>query len=306
MRNPEAPARDTLGVWVYAVGPADARDAAAPGLAWSDGKAVLGDIAGVAAADVRLAPVAGLTALVSDVSLADFGAQELRRNMEDLDWLETAARAHHGVIAAASRLFTLMPVRLATVYTSDESMAAGLGAHAAQLRSSLAWLASRSEWGVKGYASPPARNASPPGGSGQAGRDAGDTAAGTARRAEPGPGAGTAYLRRRRDALAARRESERGAADSAQDIHAELARHAAGSRLHPPQSPQLSGRSEPMVLNGAYLVDDGKAGDFAAAVKALDEAAPALSLELTGPWPPYSFAAHDFAAHDLEQQPGEA
>ena len=106
-------------------------------------------------------------------------------------------------------------------------------------------------------------------------------------------GAGLAYLRRRRDALSAQRESWRGASDGAQAAHAELARHCAASRLHPPQSPQLSGRKEAMVLNGAYLLDNDRAAEFSAAVAALNDSDPRLRLELTGPWPPYSFTAQD-------------
>jgi hypothetical protein len=50
-----------------------------------------------------------------------------------------------------------------------------------------------------------------------------------------------------------------------------------------------------MVLNGAYLVPEGRAGEFADQVRALTERHPAVRLELTGPWPPYSFAGMDDA-----------
>jgi hypothetical protein len=73
-------------------------------------------------------------------------------------------------------------------------------------------------------------------------------------------------------------------------IHAELSRHAAEARLHPPQAPQLTGSKAPMILNAAYLLDTGRGEDFAAAVAALAGQHPGLRLELTGPWPPYSFA----------------
>jgi hypothetical protein len=45
-----------------------------------------------------------------------------------------------------------------------------------------------------------------------------------------------------------------------------------------------------MILNAAYLVADDRDGDFAAAVDSLAAGHPALRLEITGPWPPYSFA----------------
>jgi hypothetical protein len=48
-----------------------------------------------------------------------------------------------------------------------------------------------------------------------------------------------------------------------------------------------------MVLNGAYLVDDVRAADFEELVVQLRADHPGVRLEVTGPWPPYSFAAEE-------------
>jgi len=267
MTDSDARAQNVPGIWVYAL--AEHSGATLPGLA------------GVAGARVRLVDVGGLIAVVSDVSLEEFGEEALRRNLEDLAWLEAVARAHHGVIDAAARQRTLLPMRLATVYSSEAAMVASLTGHAAQFRSTLDRLRSRTEWGVKAYVAPAARNATS--GGPRPATPAGQSEADS----------GLAYLRRRRDALSASRDSARGAAESARAVHAELARHAVDSRLHSPQSAQLSGRPEAMVLNAAYLLDDERAAGFASAVEALGERHPRLRLELTGPWPPYSFTAEE-------------
>ena len=163
-------------------------------------------------------------------------------------------------------------MRLATVYASEASMRASIAGREPSLRAAMDRLRSRTEWGVKGYVVP--GTAAPPpeiGGSG---------------------GAGAAYLRRRRDELASQKDARRETLASAEIIHAELSRYAADARLHPPQAPQLTGSKELMILNAAYLVDDGQADDFAAMVEALAEQYPSVRLELTGPWPPYSFAGN--------------
>ena len=269
MTTSDVPSPDGPAIWVY-------------GLADEGTVTALPGVAGVAGARVRLVAADGLTALVSDVTLEEFGAQALRRNLEDLAWLEAVARAHHGVIDAAARRCTLLPMRLATVYSGEAAMVASLTAHAAELRAALDRLRSRTEWGVKAYVVPAARDAAP-------GASRAEPAAG-----QPGDAdSGLAYLRRRRDALSASRDSARSAAQGARAVHAELERDAVDSRLHPPQPAQLSGRPEPMVLNAAYLLDDDQAASFAAAVKALGERHPRLRLELTGPWPPYSFTARE-------------
>jgi hypothetical protein len=45
-----------------------------------------------------------------------------------------------------------------------------------------------------------------------------------------------------------------------------------------------------MILNGAYLVDDDRSAEFSAAVDRLADSHQPVRLELTGPWPPYTFA----------------
>ena len=259
-----------LGVWAYAI-------------TEDDGDHDLSSVTGVAGATVRATRAGNLTVLVSDVDLAEFGEVALRRNLEDLTWLEAVARAHHQVIAAASQLFPLLPTRLATVYSSDESMASVLGAHREELLAALRRVGGRVEWGVKAYAVPEAErenaaSAESPAATAAAGGD---------------PGSGLAYLKRRKAQLSAREESWRSAHAGARAVHAHLSALASATKLHPPQSPQLSGNQRPMMLNAAYLLDADAGTGFASQVAAAADAHRELELDLTGPWPPYSFTADD-------------
>lgn len=252
------------GTWVYAI--AERIDATP-----------LAAISGVGGNGVRTIAAAGLTAVAEDVPLAEFGEEALHRNMENLDWLEAAARAHHRVIDAAARQGPLVPMRLATVYSSDASVAAMLSDREADFRTVLGRISGRTEWGVKAYAD-------------QRPEAAADRPVVTAGQSRPGGGAGAAYLQRRRDQLAAQKNARRETLAGAELIHAELSRYAAETRLHPPQAPQLTGSKAPMLLNAAYLLDSTRQDEFAAAVAALAGQYPGLRVELTGPWPPYSFA----------------
>ena len=259
------------GVWAYAI---TSRDDAVD-LSW---------LAGVGGAKVRTAACSGLTMLVSDVSLAEFGEAALRENLENLDWLDERAQEHHYVIDAAARLFPLLPVRLATVYSGDAAVCAALTANGAQLRGALRRVGGRVEWGVKAYAVP--ESETPAHRPDEGGSDQADS--------HTGSGAGLAYLRRRREQLTAGRESRTAAVDAARAVFGALAGQAERARLHPPQSPQLSGVRLPMLLNAAYLLAADGAADFKAAVAAQATAHPELRIDMTGPWPPYSFAADDY------------
>ncbi len=76
-------------------------------------------------------------------------------------------------------------------------------------------------------------------------------------------------------------------------MHAALIRLASAAQLRPAQATELSGAPGPMILNGTYLVTDAQSGAFAAAARELADRFPGLRMELTGPWPPYSFATVD-------------
>ncbi|EFL13179.1 GvpL/GvpF family gas vesicle protein [Streptomyces sp. C] len=60
---------------------------------------------------------------------------------------------------------------------------------------------------------------------------------------------------------------------------------------HPAQTgPLAGGDTGENVLNDAYLVPDGEADAFRAAVRHAADDLPGVRVELTGPWAPYSFA----------------
>ncbi|MFI6130973.1 GvpL/GvpF family gas vesicle protein [Micromonospora sp. NPDC051141] len=234
------------------------------------------DLPGIAGTPVRAVPGSGLAAVVSDVPLHEYGETALRRNLEDLAWLERAARAHHAVVDALARAGAVVPARLATVHRDDARVAGVLAERRDELAGTLARLADRTEWGVKGYVVPGAL----PGAEEPAG----------------GGGAGAAYLRRRRAQLNARELGQQAAADAAAAVHATLAGLAVAAHRHAPQDRRLSGAATAMVLNGAYLIDRDRWPDFAASARRLADEHPEVRLELTGPWPPYSFVAEPEAA----------
>ncbi|MGK8501001.1 GvpL/GvpF family gas vesicle protein [Nocardia asiatica] len=254
---------DGLGVWLYAVTSGRGRSAE------------LGELTGVAGEPVRSVVSDDLTAVVGSVPLEVFGEQPLRRHLEDLDWLEGTARAHDAVVSALVRHGPTVPLRLATVFLDDDRVRDLLEQRRADFAEALALVSGRTEWGVKAY-----------------GDRAALTAAVAEARAAEGSakGTGAAYLARRRAQLSAQETVERDAAERAEAIHTRLVHHAAAGRRQALTDPALSGRRDWLVLNGTYLVDDDRADDFAATVTALGAEFPGIRLELTGPWPPYSFA----------------
>jgi hypothetical protein len=211
-----------------------------------------------------------LAAVVSLVDRDRFDAESLRANLEDLDWLERTARAHHQVIDTIARQTPVAPLRMATILWDERGVAELLEANRPEFTEVLERVRGREEWGVKAYAMPVGPRDAPPG------------------PAESAGGPGAAYLMRKRGQRDRARQAVQTGADLARRLHDVLTGHSVAARVYPPQDPRLSGRTEPMALNAAYLVAAADAESLRAAAARFDS--PDLRVELTGPWAPYSFA----------------
>jgi hypothetical protein len=269
--NVEVDAMSTdLGVWVYAI------------TAASSAREEWHELRGLGGVPIHLISGSGLVAVASTVPLDEFGEGPMRRNLENLDWLATTARAHDAVVCMVARSGGTVPTRLATVYLNDDRVQTVLDKHAEELHALVQRVTHRTEWGVKAY-----RGSQEPKEPEENDIVAADEQGATR------PGAGREYLQRRRAQLVARRSDDEHTERTVRDVHAALSALAADSRRRRPQDPRLTGRRERMVLNGSYLVDNARSAEFAQAVAALGEKTHGLRLELSGPWPPYSFASFE-------------
>src|SRR5699024_2896934 len=93
----------------------------------------------------------GLAAVVSPVDLDEFGDEGLRRNLEDLSWLEEVARTHDAVVTQVSQSAPTAPLRLATICFGDEGVRARLAEWQEPLTAALDRIEGRVEWSVKLY-----------------------------------------------------------------------------------------------------------------------------------------------------------
>jgi hypothetical protein len=84
--------------------------------------------------------------------------------------------------------------------------------------------------------------------------------------------------------------ARRRVAAAAARIRDTLARLSVGHRYHRPQGPRLSGVAEENLLNAAYVIDVTMLDAFVALARTLDVDEAETRVEITGPWPPCSFA----------------
>lgn len=259
----------------------------APELLWAycvlrESDVVPGEISGIAGTRVQPIEAAGLVALVSRVSAVEFAAEPLRRNLNDLAWLERVARGHEAVLDVTLERSTIVPLRMCTIFESPAGVREMLERRRESLIQALHGLDGRLEWAVKvlverdrlmDAARPQANEAAEPARSGEGG----------------------AYLTRRRDERGLREAASRLGADTARQVHARLQDWAIDARTRPPQNRELSGHEGEMVLNAAYLVERARTEELRQIVSELEEHHRELGarIELSGPWPPYNFVPAD-------------
>ncbi|MFD4651714.1 GvpL/GvpF family gas vesicle protein [Streptomyces sp. NPDC058441] len=243
---------------------------------------------GVADAPVRLVPGSHDNTLVlvaSHVPAQDFQEDALKQRLEDLDWLEAVARAHHAVIEAVATHTTVLPLRLATVYLDDTRARDVLGGEQAVFTDRLARLAEHVEWGVKIYVEPSSAPAA----------------------AEPRRGAdlspGRAYLRSRRQQQSVRDNVYQAARQAADVVAGVGRRHAVERARHRVQQGVLADTAAENVVNDAYLVPLAQCEEFRAGVERAADGLQGVRVEVTGPWAPYSFAMPPAETDDASPGP---
>jgi gas vesicle protein GvpL/GvpF len=211
--------------------------------------------------EIRLISHEGLGLVVAEVDLAPFAELEtdpahwVKEPAED-DPLVVLAYRHDVVVRAVFEHEPVLPLRFGTVLRDERAAVRLLTDHHAEASTTLDRVDGHREWGVR------VRLAHP----------------GTPATVSTEGMSGTEYLAMRRDRLAAAARTRRDGSAAAAALHEALAGHAA-------ESLQRTRKSATPLLDAAYLVPAGAEPVFHAEAARHEE----LAVEVTGPWPPYSF-----------------
>jgi hypothetical protein len=223
---------------------------------------------------LRLLQAAGdLWLVAADAPLAQYGGAPIERGLRDLDWVALRGAAHARVVEHFARRRTTLPMKLFTLFTEDARALADVGAGEPRIRRVLDRVAGRHEWGVRVRLDAQLARR-------QLRRR-------PAARSEGAQAAGTRFLLRKkheRDAAQALLREGRAAVQAAFET---LGRLADATRRRP--AAELDGTR--LLLDAALLVSAPRATEFKRLIRRLarELGAKGYRLELTGPWPPYSF-----------------
>ena len=216
-----------------------------------------------------------LAALTSRVGLDVFDLTRLEAGTADMAWLGRVATRHNEIIAAVASRTAVLPMRLGIFFDSRESMIARLSPCEANAAEFLDRLEDRQEWAAKIYV------------------DKAAALRGQPSRNEAGKsnGQGAGYLAARGLELERRRQLDVRVEQAISTVEARLARFVDACQRLRPLSRAFTNRPDEMVWNGAVLLRPSGLGAFRGECEQLGRelAGSCLSVETTGPWPPYHF-----------------
>ena len=216
----------------------------------------------------------GLWLVAADAPLDRYGEKPIQAKLQDLDWVSSVALPHEAVIEHVSKSATVVPMKLFTLFHSDERALEHIAKQRKRIDRLLERLDGREEWGVRMIldevtALRTARS---------------EAAAATKART------GAAFLLRKKKEQDAAKEILQHARARADELFDELSTKSDDARRRPPPKGLVGER---VLLDAAFLLPRRNVKTFQTAVRAQAKklAERGYQLVLTGPWPPYNFVA---------------
>lgn len=215
----------------------------------------------------------GLWLIVSAAPLAVYGADPITERLQDLDWVSRRAMAHEAVVEDAARSGPVVPMKLFTLFSSEDRAVAHVERSRSKLERLFDLVAGRQEWGVRVSIDE---------------REAARRRARTGARV-PSP-SGTGFLLRKKAEKDAARVALEEALRDAERVFGALGQLAVDARR---RTPVQSSTGVRVLLDAAFLVSAKRGRRFRGAVAALARECRenSCAIALSGPWPPYNFVS---------------
>lgn len=254
-------------LYVYAfVRPGDAEEISAPGI---DGTA-----------DVTTRALGEIDAVVSPLELEEFQGPEAEDHLTDLDWVAPRAMRHEDVIEEVMETSPVLPLTFGVIFSSEQALSEAVDARQGRIAEFLDYIADKEEWAVKVYANP------------REVRGYLERSQKFRERVDQLPASpGARYFEEKRLERELEHLAERERRDMAERIREELAPGAIEVKSLRLSTREMTGRQDDMVMNTALLARADQVDRFLEQVRRLaDEYRPrGLTIEASGPWPPYNF-----------------
>ncbi|MCX5810388.1 MAG: GvpL/GvpF family gas vesicle protein [Proteobacteria bacterium] len=229
-----------------------------------------------------------LEAVISRVSLLKFTSEEIQKKaVEDLNWIKEKAVIHEDVIEEAMRgadgLVNVIPMRFGIIFKDKAGLKETLDRDYAKMRRLLNKIRGKQEWSVKIYLMDSERFELMV-------KEKNEDIRLKEQEMASMP-EGMAYFMEEELKETVCNEVNKELDVMSDNLFGKLGEEAAESVKTKILDREMTGKTERMVLNAAFLVHADKVDSFKKALEDIDEdlKAKGLHLEYSGPWPPFNF-----------------
>jgi len=228
-----------------------------------------------------------IAAVVSEVSLEEFGSEEIERKAkEDLQWIKDKASRHDEVIKAAIKLdgdsLAIIPMKFGTIFKTKESLSDSLRKNYLKFKKLLEILEGKEEWSMKVYLKTRLLE-----------NEVKKTSAVIKEKSKELcslPAGRTYFLEKEIDEMAVSeaKKSISGYISVFLEKIKPLAEEVKENKI---LEKEITQKREPMIFNGAFLVKKEKVDEFQKEIQKLRAEYEKIGFvfESSGPWPPYNF-----------------
>jgi len=222
------------------------------------------------------------TIITKCVSDCEFSEENLKRNISDIQWLETHAREHIEIINRIMKRTTVIPFKFGTIFETEESLKKFIADYSQSLTENFEHIAGKEEWAVKMYCDRKKL-------SDQIDEYSEETASLEKQIMASSPG--KAFLLKRKKTELIENEMDRLCKYFGQKYYDEFKKLSDSVSLNNLLPNKFTGKVETMILNAAFLVHKKNLSDFNKTVNQLskENENSRFFIEATGPWPPFSF-----------------
>lgn len=221
-----------------------------------------------------------ITAVISTVDTSQFTGATGDKNLNDINWVGPRALAHQQVAEQLGHHSPVLPTRFGTMFSSCARLHSFLTKEYAAILQFLNQVDGKEEWALKGFCQRQTIC-----------KQLRDQAL-QAKQAEfAGLTPGLRYFKEKKLEQAAEQEFTNWLAATIEAIAADLRPLCDAMVECGTQSAQLADRKDDLVMNWSVLIDKNQLSEFKRQLDILNERfqVQGLSLESSGPWPPYSF-----------------
>ncbi len=242
--------------------------------------------------EVFILPFHGLEAVISKVSLEEFGSGDeiQKKAREDLNWIKEKAIAHEEVVEEVmswnDNSSGLIPMRFGIIFKQETGLQETLNKDYSRIKETLEKVRGKEEWGVKVYLKDRK-------GFEQEIKERSSLIKEKEKEIAALP-EGMAFFMEEELKEIVSEEMGKELNKYIEVFFESLRKHAAGSIKNKVLEKELTGRCEPMILNAAYLIPVEEKEDFKREAEGLNQKIleQGFYLEYTGPWPAYNFTSY--------------